>query len=287
MLSVTSAASCTAIGKDALRALTTGSANIAIGRDCMQLHTTGEYNVAIGVESMEASTGTTYNTAVGFQSLKAASTSGDYNTAIGRGSLKAVSTGTFNVGVGQRSGEGCNIGTKNVFIGNYTGAALTDGDFSIYIGSDATASGGSVQDEVVIGYNATGKGSNTAFLAPQSATVYNSGNTTTWNQISDRRIKKNIADNNQGLEIINQIRVRNFEYRTLDEIVDFDNPKAAVVEKEGLQIGTIAQEIETVLPNVIKTESTGVKTVDNDNIIWYLVNAVKELSAEIEELKKK
>ena len=93
--------------------------------------------------------------------------------------------------------------------------------------------------------------------------------------------------NNQGLEIINQIRVRNFEYRTLDEIVDFDNPKAVVVEKEGLQIGTIAQEIEEFLPEIIKTESTGVKQVDTDSMTWYLVNAVQELSAQVEELKSK
>ena len=47
----------------------------------------------------------------------------------------------------------------------------------------------------------------------------------------------------------------------------------------------VAQEIEEVLPDIVKTESTGVKTVDPDNITWYLVNAVKELSAENTALK--
>jgi hypothetical protein len=36
--------------------------------------------------------------------------------------------------------------------------------------------------------------------------------------VSDERIKKNITDNNIGLEAINKIQVRNFEYRTEDEI---------------------------------------------------------------------
>ena len=72
------------------------------------------------------------------------------------------------------------------------------------------------------------------------------------------------------------------ENRTKEEIVDFDNPKSAVVEKEGIQLGVIAQELEKVLPECVKTQSTGVKTVDSDNLTWYLINAVKELSARLD-----
>jgi hypothetical protein len=66
--------------------------------------------------------------------------------------------------------------------------------------------------------------------------------------------------------------------------VDFENPAAAVVEKEGVQLGVIAQEIEQILPSVVHEESTGVKTVNPDNLTWHLVNAVKELSATVETL---
>ena len=118
-----------------------------------------------------------------------------------------------------------------------------------------------------------------------SSGIYNSQNTTTWDTTSDERIKKNIVDNNTGLDILNQIQVRNFEYRTEDEIVDFDNPKAAVINKKGLQLGVIAQEIEKVLPEVVKTQSTGVKTVDPNNLTWYLINAIKELSAKVTALE--
>jgi len=38
---------------------------------------------------------------------------------------------------------------------------------------------------------------------------------------------------------------------------------------------------------MVTTESTGCKTVDADNMTWYLVNAVKELSAKVEELESK
>jgi hypothetical protein len=62
-------------------------------------------------------------------------------------------------------------------------------------------------------------------------------------------------------------------------------PKHAAIDTQGVQVGVIAQEIETVLPDVVKEESTGAKSVNPENVTWYLVNAVQELSAEVEELK--
>jgi len=55
----------------------------------------------------------------------------------------------------------------------------------------------------------------------------------------------------------------------------------------GIQLGVIAQEIQQVIPECVKQESTGVLSVDTDRVIWHLVNAVKELSAQVEELKAK
>ena len=46
------------------------------------------------------------------------------------------------------------------------------------------------------------KGSNTGFITPNSGGVYQGNNSTTWSQTSDERIKKNIVDNNVGLEKI-------------------------------------------------------------------------------------
>ena len=80
--------------------------------------------------------------------------------------------------------------------------------------------------------------------------------------------------------------MRNFEYRTIEEITDFDNPESAVVKKEGTQLGAIAQEIEEILPDLITETNQGVKTLNADNLTWYLINAVKELSAEINTLKE-
>jgi hypothetical protein len=85
------------------------------------------------------------------------------------------------------------------------------------------------------------------------------------------------------LDIINQIQVRNFEYRLPEEVTDV--PQDQAIAKTGIQLGVIAQELEQILPDCIKTESTGVMTVNSDNLTWYLVNAIKELKSEVDSLK--
>ena len=118
--------------------------------------------------------------------------------------------------------------------------------------------------------------------------LYHGGNTSTWSTTSDIRVKKNIVDNTTGLDKINQIQVKNFEYKTEDEI-KVDSPElnaaGAVIEKEGTQLGVIAQELETIIPECVTTMSTGVKSVDPDNLTWYMINAIKELKKENDDLK--
>ena len=126
--------------------------------------------------------------------------------------------------------------------------------------------------------------SNTGFINPNSGGVYQGNNSSSWSTTSDQRLKKNIVDNNDGLNKINSIRVRNFEYR-LPEEVDAELKPTDAINKTGVQLGVIAQELQQVLPECVKQESTGVLSVDPDNLTWYLVNAVKQLSAEVESLK--
>jgi hypothetical protein len=208
------------------------------------------------------------------------------NTGVGSDAFRALTTGNSNVAVGYTAGDSLTTGGNNTFVGYEAGHTSVDSSNSIMIGYQALASA-TGSSEMVIGISATGKGDDTGFLAPPGgASMFQSSNATTFQQTSDRRIKKNIVDNNNGLEQVNKIRVRNFEYRTEDEITDFENTKSAVVEKEGIQLGAIAQEIEEVFPDMVTTQSTGVKTVSTDNLTWYLVNAVKELSTQVDELKK-
>ena len=115
--------------------------------------------------------------------------------------------------------------------------------------------------------------------------VYQGNNSTVWSITSDQRLKKNIVDNTVGLSAINAIQVRNFEYRLPEEVTDL--PQNQAINISGVQLGAIAQELAQVLPDCVKTESTGVMSVDTTNITWHLINAVKELSAELNALKAK
>ena len=283
--------------------LTTGNDCIAIGYNALASNTTASYNVAVGSYSLDHNTTGADNTAMGFYALSAITTSGS-STAIGTEALK-VCTGAKNTAVGQGAGINAAGNIENTFIGAQAGKDVTNagymaclgfragqtsttGGFGCFMGAYASPNSSSSQAEIVIGYAATGKGTNTGFISPNGGAVYQGNNSSTWSTTSDIRIKKNVVDNTTGLDKINQIRVRNFEYRTVDEIVDFENAEAAMVKKEGLQLGVIAQEIEEILPDVVEThEETGVKSVNPDNMTWYLVNAIKELTARVQELESK
>jgi uncharacterized protein YlzI (FlbEa/FlbD family) len=69
--------------------------------------------------------------------------------------------------------------------------------------------------------------------------------------------------------------------------IEFDwIPKEGVHGNSGHDVGVIAQEIEKVLPEVVITRDNGYKAVKYEKIIPLLIESVKELKAEIEELKK-
>ena len=285
-LSVTTVGELTAVGAYALEENTTGASNTAVGYEALEVNTTGSSNTAVGYRCLDANTTAAQCTAVGTGALGASN--GDRNTAFGHNTGEVLTSAVDCTLLGEGAGAYVTTGSDNTLIGRLAAGQttqLTTGQRNVHVGSYTTPSAAGASNEIVLGYGSTGKGSFTGFLAGSSG-VYNEGNTTTWSTISDERIKKNIEDNSVGLEAINQIRVRNFEYRTENEIVDFENPASAVVNKEGIQLGVIAQEIEQILPDVVHEESTGVKTVNADNLTWYLVNAVKELSSQVESLKQ-
>jgi len=51
-------------------------------------------------------------------------------------------------------------------------------------------------------------------------------------------------------------------------------------------VGVIAQEVQAVLPEVVKEDENGMLSVGYGNMVALLVEAVKELRAEVEKLKR-
>jgi len=282
LASNTTASNNTAVGYQAGYTNTTGTGLVAIGESALNRNTTGYNNIGIGQEAVYANTTGISNTGVGHTSLRF-NTTGSSNVAMGQEALYSNTTASNQTALGYQAGYLSTAG-NNVFLGTRAGDTLTTGYQNVYIGSLSQASGVNAQSEIVIGFNVAGKGTDTGFIAPSNGGVYQGNNSTLWSITSDQRLKKNIVDNNTGLCIINQIQVRNFEYR-LPEEVDAELAPTDAVKKSGVQLGVIAQELQQILPECVKTESTGVMSVNADNLTWYLVNAVKELKAEIDALK--
>jgi hypothetical protein len=270
-----------ATGREALYNNTTGNYNDSVGYQSLYSNTTGASNTAAGNQSLYSNTTGTANIAVGYRSLYS-NTTGNYNNATGREALSNNTTGGQNTTTGYQSLSNNTTGAANTVCGFLAGDIITTGNRNVIIGGQSDPSAEDGNDQIVVGYSLTGKGNDTAYVGGING-AYNEKNVTTWETTSDERIKKNIKDNNAGLDILSQIQVRNFEYRTPDEITNL--PSHAAIEKDGVQLGVIAQEIQKVLPECVSENSTGVLSVNTDPLVWYLINAVKELKAEIQALK--
>lgn len=124
-------------------------------------------------------------------------------------------------------------------------------------------------DDVTSGNAMTvGTSSTKLYFNPNTGTM----NCTSFNSLSDRRLKDNIQPLTVGLKGIENINPVSYTWK--------DNGRVSW--------GVIAQELEEFYPHMIsKHTETGIKSVDYTQMIPMLIQAVKELSAEVEELKGK
>jgi hypothetical protein len=98
-----------------------------------------------------------------------------------------------------------------------------------------------------------------------------------FNSYSDSRYKQDISAYGKGLAEIKQVEPKNYRYTA--EFMKSGSPSQAFV-------GVIAQELEgTAFANCVKTDANGYKIVDTSELTFALINAVKELSAKIDQLE--
>ena len=277
--------------------ITTGNMNVAVGAYSLDKQTETHCNTAVGYASQLYSSGASAgnNTSLGHEALRGASDAspltGGRNVAIGRGTMEDCRSGYRNTAVGWESLRNINSGYENVCLGYEAGRTISTGNENILIGASAAPSSTSVSREMFIGNGTSGNGANTFYVHSTSG-AYNGTNNQHWNQTSDVRIKKNITNFDTGLEVINKLQVRNFEYKTKDEIKSA-NPELTdalqsmenVLNISGVQKGLIAQEAELVSSAFVTTPSTGVKALVPDEIFWHMLNSIKELSAKNDALE--
>mgnify|MGYP003323435606 FL=1 len=168
------------------------------------------------------------------------------------------------------------------YSGDVSVSANTDGnEFRV----NSTGSGGNDAglSTKLPGYNSNiysnffSTGNNIYFVLAGSYVGYIAGNGNYYP--TDSRLKKDVTDLSGSLDKIKQLRGVNFKW--IDERTDGNN------------IGFIAQEVESVIPEVVgdgglpNTEDgeAPMKNVSYEHIVPHLVEAIKELEARVKELE--
>ncbi len=93
---------------------------------------------------------------------------------------------------------------------------------------------------------------------------------------SDIRLKDNIKNINKALDKVNSIQGIEFDWIEKEEVHG----------NSGHDVGVIAQEIEKVLPDVVTTRDNGYKAVKYEKIVPLLIEAIKDLSNQVDGLKR-
>ena len=94
---------------------------------------------------------------------------------------------------------------------------------------------------------------------------------------SDIRFKKDIVKISDALQKVKSIG--GYEYLWKEETKNIHG-------FSGKDIGVIAQEIEKIIPEIVSTKESGFKGVRYEKIIPLLIEAIKDLSIQVEELRK-
>ncbi len=243
----------------------------------------GQFNSFFGAGAGGINTGS-YNSFVG----KDAGTynQGSYNIFFGTGAGNS-NEGDANSFLGYEAGNSNKGGFENTYVGYHSGY-LSTGNANVFLGLGAGYSElGS--NKLYIDNCVTGNTDSTGGWCTQplikgefdTRNIWIDGTVTmiTVATPSDVRYKEDIATLESSLKKIMLLRGVSYAWKQ-------DRVKGAGF-KEGRNIGFIAQEVETVLPELVHRDSKGYMTLSYDKVVPVLVEAIKEQQAIIEDQKRK
>jgi hypothetical protein len=210
--------------------------------------------------------------------------------SIKTGRANSGNSGTIEISTGTSDRSGSNIILKTGFAMDDNNIILQTGE-SVGRGNDINLKTGSNNNgagNIILEVDSTnsfdpfsGEGDIILTPHPGGGLVKVSGSGTytgTWTQASDKRFKNNIEPIINAVDKVQQLNGVRYEFKS-DE---FPEKNFA----DGKQIGLIAQDVEKVLPELVKTDNEGYKSVAYQNMVAVLIEAVKEQQKSIDELKK-
>jgi hypothetical protein len=232
-----------------------GTDNVAIGVQAMYGTTSGDNNIAIGTSAFLNGCGSC-NIAIGLLSLSNATSVGCANLMLGHGSGVNLSSGVGNVGIGYQALLCITTGCNNVEIGanNFT-TALYNPPFVIT----------NQNNRVVVGSEAT----TNAYIQVG------------WTTVSDERDKTEIAPLPIGLDFVSQLNPISYRFKE-----SRDSDEAVGPTRYGFSAQQVL-EVEGDSPVVVDTEDLDKLKITDASLIPILVQAIKDLKAEIDEIKSR
>ena len=215
---------------------------------------------------------------------------------IGAGNIANV-TGNNIVCMGYEAGKKITLGNNIVCVGLYAGRTITEGSAITCVGIDADVQNPASVNCAAYGYNTTVTASNKVRIG--DANITEIGGQVGWSTLSDRRCKENINPEPLGLEFIKKLEPVNFNFKPTVKRVDKQmelGDERQVIEMEEhptKRLGLIAQDVKQAADDMGATFDGYYQAQnddDHDSLVYSsfvipLINAVKELSMEIEALK--
>lgn len=265
----------------------TGSSNHFIGSNAGQFNSTGANNTFNGYYAGYLNSVGTNGYFSGYQAGYS-NTTGNNNQFIGYQAGYSNTTGSNNIAIGYNAGRLATTSSFNTAIGYQAGTSNSTGSNNLFLGYQADLATASTQrsNATAIGYQAKVDQDNALVLGGTGPTAVKVGIGTTTpgetltvegnilasgtiTQNSDRRLKANVRPLTGTLASLDLLRGVRYTFL----------PGKGPV---GEQIGVIAQEVEQVYPELVRTDArTGIKSVNYAQLTPVLLEAIKELKTEL------
>jgi trimeric autotransporter adhesin len=307
----------TASGYAALWSNTSGSNNTAVGFEALLENFTGSNNTAIGYLADVTSTALNNATAIGAYSWVGASNS------LVLGSVNGIhgATSGVNVGIGttapvstldvESAGAGLvapiillknNAAVQSGTLGNSVdfrfaldgGSSVSNANAYMRAAEDGNSQYGAFMSFATMADGGSGAGPlermritasglvgigtsspDAALSVNGSADKVGGGS---WGTYSDRRLKDLGESFTSGLSQVLRINPIRYRYKEQNGMNIHDSEE---------HVGVVAQEIQRVIPEAVSENQKGFLLVNNDPIIWAMLNAIKEQQREIQRLTGK
>lgn len=210
-------------------------------------------------------------------------TSGNVLTSNGSAWVSQAASGgvtSFNTRTGAVTLQSADVTGALGYTPASTNGSNASGTWGINISGSAVSASSATTASTANALN-TGNSYTMAGLTVNGA-ISATGNVTAFAS-SDARLKENVADIQGALDAVTAIGGKTFDW-TDDYIAQHGGEDGYFVRKQ--DFGVIAQDVEAVFPLAVRTREDGTLAVDYEKLVAVAFQAIADLRAEVEALKR-